>query len=272
MSDFSEQIAQITKKIDSLTIENNLATYDIWTDTEQPTQVDQTNFKESTINLYSCRGFLGDYRCMLTDKYRKKGILNPDQIWKHKMNGNESSKFRLNRVDASTPRNGILMLEAIKNQFTVKHLCIVCNALNKQFVVRVLDPSIMNTVIEHSRTAGRCFRDINNKVMNFRNRKRPFKRVISFHARSSFKMAREKGWITRQEEGIFEVHHDHSNSASMTEGQLIIVNSNSGNVSSSLSSLVFGEFRRKRLRRSFQQYLRVYPRDHDIHLDTTFSV
>jgi hypothetical protein len=36
-------------------------------------------------------------------------------------------------------------------------------------------------------------------------------------ARSSFKLAREKGWITLQEETAFDVHHDLSDGASVTE-------------------------------------------------------
>eukprot|EP01031_Cornospumella_fuschlensis_P028170 gene28170-34018_t len=201
------------EKLEALAIDHNLANYDVWTETGR-SAVEQQEFKERLIKYYKCRSFWkGDkIRCMMTGEWHRRDHVIAEHIWKHKMHGSGLHKFNLERKDTSSPRNGILMLKDVEDQFTVKKVCIVYNATTRVFTIKVLDPSILDTTITHST---KKFRDIHNTGLSHPTGRIPFRRLLSFHARCAYKFAREKGWINVDVERLFEPYHDLSDGASI---------------------------------------------------------
>jgi len=205
-------VDQLSKSVKELAVDHNLSNYDIWTETGR-TEQEQQEFKDGLIVFYN-RGarFTNQVQCMMTNEWHRRDYVIAEHIWKHKMHGNGLHKFNLERKDAGSPRNGILMLKDIENQFTVKNLCVIYDSTRKKFIIRVLNPDIMDNVITHSR---KTFRDIHNTKLCHPKKCFPFRRLLSFHARCAYKVAREKGWITVEEENLFEPYHNLSDTASV---------------------------------------------------------
>jgi hypothetical protein len=203
----------LSNSLRDLAIDHNLINYDIWTETGR-SEVEQQEFKDGLIKYYSRGGFFArnQVQCMMTNEWHRRDHVIAEHIWKHKMHGNGLHKFNLERKDAGSPRNGILMLKDIEDAFTVKHVCIVYNSLRRVFKIKVLNPNIFDTVINHST---KTFRDIHDTKLCHPKKKFPFRRLLSFHARCAHKVAREKGWITDVEESLFRPFHDLSDTASV---------------------------------------------------------
>jgi hypothetical protein len=130
------------------------------------------------------------------------------------MHGTGLKKFGLKRNDTGSPRNGILMLKDIEHYFRKKFICVVYDAIHKRFVIKVLCPDIMDVKITNSK---KTFRHINDTYLGHPKRKYPYRRLLSFHARCSFRLAREKSWISAQEEESFTPYHDLSDTASVSD-------------------------------------------------------
>ena len=207
-------IAPLERKIDELAVDHNLSNYDIWTETGR-SEIEQKEFKDNLLLYYKRRGrIFNDARCMVTNEWHPRQRVIAEHIWKNCMHGSGLHKFNLERADATSPRNGLLVLKDIEDQFTTKHICFVYNAMTREFIVKVLDPSLRDKVITHSL---KTFGDIHNTKLHHPADRFPFRRILSFHARCSYKFAREKGWITREEEERFEPYHNFSDSASIPE-------------------------------------------------------
>jgi hypothetical protein len=153
---------------------------------------------------------------MVTDEFHPRELIIAEHIWKHSMHGKGWHKFGLTRNDTSSPRNGILVLKAVEDAFTMKYLCFVYNPITTQFVIKVLNPEILDIVIEHSKTRKR-FRDVHNTILQHPEGRVPFRRLLSFHARCSYKFAAQKNWITVEEELSYQPYHDLSDGASVPE-------------------------------------------------------
>jgi hypothetical protein len=208
-----QKLNSLEQRLEALAVDHNLANYDIWTETGR-SEVEQQEFKERLITFYKCRGWLrrNEIRCMMTGEWHRRDLIIAEHIWKHKMHGKGLHAFRLEVKDTSSPRNGILMLKDVEDQFTVKKVCIVYNAVTEVFTIKVLDPSILDRTITDSK---KKFRDIHDRQLWHPSNKRiPFRRLMSFHARCAYKFAREKGWISVDEERLFEPYHDLSDGAS----------------------------------------------------------
>ena len=119
------------------------------------------------------------------------------------------------KTDATSPRNGLLMLKDIQKQFDVKGLCFIYDAIAMKFKVKILNPCIGDDIISNS--DGLTFRRIDGKVLQHPIGKLPYRRIISFHAQCALRNAREKTWIEAHEEESFQPFHDLSDSASVPE-------------------------------------------------------
>ena len=205
-----EPLAQALK---DLAIEHNINNYDIWTETGR-SEVDQKEFKDSLIKYYRRGGMItDDVKCMMTNEWHKRDFIIAEHIWKQKMHdGRGLCHFNLKQEDASSPRNGILMLKAIEDRFTVKHICLIYISTRQVFIIKVLDPSIMDRKITNS---NKRFRDINGAKLCHPAGCFPFRRLLSFHAKLALKEAREKGWISEAEESSYQPFHDTSDGTSI---------------------------------------------------------
>ena len=208
----NEAVAPLTQSLKDLAIDHNISNYDIWTETGR-SEVEQKEFKTAMIKYYKRGVFYSrKVRCMMTNDLHRRDHVIAEHIWKQKMHGRGLHRFNLKREDACSPRNGILMLKDIEDQFTVKHICILYISTDQVFVIKVLDPSIMDRNITNSK---KTFRDINNRKLSHPKGCFPFRRLLSFHAKLAFKEAREKGWITEVEESSYQPFHDLSDGASV---------------------------------------------------------
>lgn len=206
------EMNSLSNSIRELAIDHNLNKYDIWTESGR-SAVEQQEFKDSMIKYYKRNSWFGHkVRCMMTNEWHRRDHVIAEHIWKHKMDGNGLHKFNLQRTDAGSPRNGILMLQAIEDRFTIKHVCIVYDSIRKVFIIKVLNPDILTTVITPS---NKTFGDIDGRKLNHPKNCIPFRRLLSFHARCAFKFAREKGWISVEQENLFMPFHDLSDTASV---------------------------------------------------------
>ena len=99
-----------------LSIDHNLNNYDIWTETGR-SEVEQQEFKNGMIKFYNRGGFFNrnQVQCMMTNEWHRRDHVIAEHIWKHKMHGNGLHKFNLERKDAGSPRNGILMLKDVED-------------------------------------------------------------------------------------------------------------------------------------------------------------
>jgi hypothetical protein len=198
----------------NLEIDYNVSNYDIWTESGR-TVTEQKEFKDGLIKYYG-RGsyFSNKVRCMVTDEWHRRDWVRAEHIWKFKMKGLGLHKFNLEKRDSASPRNGILMLKALEDEFTIKNICFIYDPLHQNFKIKVLKPDIMDTVIVNSKT-NKTFGDINDSILHHPMNRYPFRRILSFHARCAHKKARENGWITAEEENSFESYFELSETASV---------------------------------------------------------
>ena len=222
ISEIIVKIGNIENQIASLSIEHNLSNYDIWTETGR-SEAEQQEFKKELINYYNRKPWVFDFvnkgklKCMATDQWLDKSLIIACHIWKSSMHGDGLTKFGLERQDAISPRNGFLMLKDIERQFDRKHLCIVYDSLNKWFKFKVLDPALFGVVIGNSNPKLTFANIDNTKLRHPDNNNIPFRRLLSWHARCSFKFAKEKEWITEEIERDYEPYHNLSDGASVPD-------------------------------------------------------
>jgi hypothetical protein len=211
----AEEFRRLQECVNSLTIDFNLETYDIWTEGGRST-VEQSDFKAKLIKFYKSKPwFSSKIRCMATGVLQNRELVIASHIWKQSKHGVGLPKFGLQRQDATSPRNGLLLLRDIELKFDVKEVCFVYDALRAIFLIKVLNPALLILNIAHS--DGKTFKSINGKALHLPKDAIPFRRLLSFHAKCSFLAAKEKGWITEEEYNLFEPYHDLSDSASVRE-------------------------------------------------------
>ena len=195
--------------------------YDIWTENGR-SEVEQIGFRNGLIKYYRVgvlRSFFSNgVQCMVTGEWhsRKHNNVIAAHIWMSKTRGKGLPKFGLSDDDLMTPRNGFLALKDIEDKFDRKQLCFLYNPLSTQgkFTVKLLDPAIRPLVIRQSRQ-GKTFAQIDVIVLQHPQLHFPYRRLLGFHARCSYALARIKGWIA--EGAVFAEYFDISETASAPE-------------------------------------------------------
>ena len=69
------------------------------------------------------------------------------------------------------------------------------NPFTQKHVVKVLNPALLDTVIPES-VESRTFKSIDGAELLTPTEHLPFRRILSFHAICSFKLARKRLWPT----------------------------------------------------------------------------
>ena len=194
------QVSRLTE----LEREFNTIEYDIWTE-QGRTAVEQSDFKKSLIKYYQ-RGpgtriwRYGKLKCMVTNKWFSADLVIASHIWMTKTRGKGLSRFGLSVADLNNARNGLLMLKDIEDAFDKKQVCILYQPFGavatRVFLIKILDPSIMGNTITGTLET---FAMINMTQLSMPNNKFPYRRLLSFHARCSYKRARDMGWIEASE-------------------------------------------------------------------------
>ena len=208
-------MVRLEESINNLAVEHNRSNYDIWSESGRSV-AEQQDFKKRLFSFYKRKGYLRDARCMVTNQWHPTRIIIASHIWKSCTHGVGLHKFGLGRDDCSSSRNGFLVLEDIEKMFDVKHLCFLYNPLTQKFAVKIMNPCINDKVIKHSNPP-LTFSDIDGMHLHHPKEHIPYRRLLSFHARCSFRNAREKNWITAEEESAFVPFHNLSETASVSD-------------------------------------------------------
>lgn len=217
-----QAITALDKRISELAVDHNLSNYDVWSENGRSVR-EQKDFKNSLCAFYGRKphainfGKRGKLRCMVTNQWLPADLVIASHIWPHAQHGDGLHKFNLTRSDSLSVRNGLLMVKSVEKSFDCKHLCIIYDSLDKSFRVKVLNPDLMNAVIEGTEPP-RTFGEIDNGVLHHSPGNIPFRRLLSWHARCSFRFAREKAWISEELERTFECYHELSETASVPDG------------------------------------------------------
>ena len=205
----------LENRINELAVEHNLSEYDIWSESGR-SEVEQTAFKDNLIKYYRRGGYWRKktVKCMATNQWLPRNVVIAGHIWMSKMHGKGLQKFGLSLNDCTSPRNGFLMVKGVESNFDRKHLCLVYDAFAKCFRFRVLNPDLANEPIPDT-----------NPVLKYGDLEKlhhpkdyyPFRRLLSWHAKCSFKFACSKTWITEAERDLFEPYHALSETASVPD-------------------------------------------------------
>ena len=139
---------------------------------------------------------------MVLGRRFRRDTVRAAHIWKFCTQGRGLEAFGLEETDLSSPRNGLLVADAIEQAFDIKRLCFLWNPFTKRLVVHLLDPLLKAQMVVPSEE---LFADIHGKPLLTPESRYPFRRLLAFHARASFNRALRAKWITDDE---FKQFHD----------------------------------------------------------------
>ena len=103
--------------------------------------------------------------------------------------------------EIDNPRNGILILKKIEESFDRLDVCFLYDGFNQKIHLKVLRPELLACRISpSSATEFRTFQDIDGaELMQPNPETRPYRRILSMHAKYAFARALNLGWINDTE-------------------------------------------------------------------------
>lgn len=174
--------------------------------TNNRTQVESSEFKRAVINYYQRAGNVnssGDIvtaRCMIADAVFNYDELTPAHLVKH-CTPELMVCYGLPPSEIDSPRNGILILKKIEESFDRLDVCFLYDGFLQKLRLKVLRPELLNQRISpSSATELRTFRDIDGaELMQPNPDTRPYRRILSMHAKYAFARALSFHWIDNTE-------------------------------------------------------------------------
>jgi hypothetical protein len=153
-------------------------------------------------------GFAGDHRlCHLVGKVKhvdkhvgKDPTVITAHIWPNHTNGAGLQLFNLANKDLNSERNFLRLHEQVEKAFDHRQLTFVF--YGGKLSAHVLDPALMNQCIAGTQLT---FADWHQKALTFRNKERPFHRLLAAHAAKSFAHAETQGWIQPHELSALQI-------------------------------------------------------------------
>ena len=191
---------------------------DIWSSSKR-TKVEQSGFKSKLVSEYQRASSNSEYiKCMILDVDLPKSKVIASHIWKYCTNGEGLEDFNLLQSDVSQFRNGMLLCEDIEKAFDTKRVCFLIDRIRPQnIVLKVLDPSLLDVVVcnESPTNPKETFNSINGRSLQHPPDVFPYRRILDFHAKVSFRSAIGKGWL--QHDASFDSFFDMSIDASIPD-------------------------------------------------------
>lgn len=201
----SEQITRLSNQVNYLLAQNNLrirTELDCWDSSSTRTREEQQEFKNSLIVYYECGSpLMKTIKCMVMNKYFERSMVRAAHIWKASTRGVGLSKFQLDESNVNNERNGLLLYESIERAFDSKQVCllydpfagvlrlkVLCSDLNNSFVVA--DEQLREKFHET-----RKFADIDNAILMLPTGIYPYRRLLNWHGRCSYRTAKLRNWI-----------------------------------------------------------------------------
>ncbi len=186
------------------------ARLNVWSSGKR-SNVEQQDFKNELVANYQRASTLGEgfLLCMIlnVDIPRKNVIAS--HIWKFCTEGEGLEDFRLKASDLGNFRNGFLLCENIEKAFDTKSVCFLVNRLRPQEIsLKVLDPNLFDRVVcpASPTVPPETFRSIDGHLLQHPPDVLPFRRILDFHAKLSYRKAIAKGWI--EESSVFDDFFD----------------------------------------------------------------
>ena len=184
-------------------LERDVDELDIWTESKR-TRTEEGAFKDATAAYYECAHAdrPGELKCMVLGRFLRRDTVCAVHIWKLCTQDRGLEAFGLEESDLGSPRNGLLVAEAIEQAFDIKRLCLLWDPLGRRIVLHVLDPTLK---AESVVPGGERFANVHGRPLLAPSGKYPFRRLLAFHARASFNRALRAKWISDDE---FKQFHD----------------------------------------------------------------
>ena len=192
----NKTVAIVAKEVD---IQHRVR-MDIWTESKR-TKVEQSDFKEALVTYYernhpSEQNFL---KCMVMNRFFSRETVIASHIWKYSTNGRGLEEFGLPESSVSEARNGLLLCKNIEQAFDTKRLCFLIDRLRPTiFYLKVLDPSLLDAFVV-SESNGKTFRRIDGATLQFPENRYPYRRILDFHAKCSYRIAISRRWLQANE-------------------------------------------------------------------------
>ena len=177
------------------------------------------SFKLCMLRYYKRKSFLftNKVKCMVTNEWHVTSKYTACQLWK--CTRQDMIHLFMCKDDLVSPRNGIIVLHHIAQKYYMKEICLVYDALACVFVIRVLNPAILDLPITNSKLK---FRDIHGKILQHPPDRMPFRRLLAHHARHAYQHAVDCCWISIQEEGETKSCFELAEKASVAESEFYL--------------------------------------------------
>ncbi|CAF3060845.1 unnamed protein product [Rotaria sp. Silwood2] len=208
-SKLTEEIQKISLKVDYLLQQNKdrlKNELDCWDTSSTRTKEEQDDFKSKLITYYNCGSpKMRTIKCMILNKYFDRNFVRASHIWKAATKGVGLTAFKLNESDVNNERNGLLLYESIEKAFDYKKLCFLYDPFAGNLLVKILCSDLRQTFIvddpinRKNFNELRTFNDIDNAVLQLPPNIFPYRRLLNWHGRCSFKTAKANKWINKDE-------------------------------------------------------------------------
>jgi len=180
---------------DEVVIQHRLR-MDIWTPSKR-TREEQQEFKASLNAFYECQHESDPnlLQCMVVRDFFPREKIIASHIWKSCTHGVGLEEFGLDANDVSNPRNGILMCQDIEKAFDSKQLCFLIDRIRSDnIVLKVLNPALLDVQVIPG-LSSLTFRDVDGRSLKHPESNLPFRRILNFHSKLSYKNAIARKWI-----------------------------------------------------------------------------
>ena len=179
---------------------------DCWDTSSTRTADEQDEFKNKLIVYYQCgQTNTKEIKCMILNKYFDRQLVRASHIWKASTKGIGLTKFKLKESNLNDARNGLLMYQSIDKAFDRKKLCFLYDPFRSFLYVKILCPYLKETFIVDDTTRTtvnelRTFNDIDGAVLQLPPNIFPYRRLLNWHSRCSFRNAKANKWINEDEQ------------------------------------------------------------------------
>jgi hypothetical protein len=176
--------------------------------------LEQAEFKTALLCFYECAAQeeapeMPMARCMVSNQVFPQPVVIASHIWKYCTGGSGLDEFGLRLADLHSPRNGLLLASEIEAAFDNKRVAFSFNLLKDEFTFHVLDSRLLKMPILDIHTkktahsmmgyntppAIPLFEELNNTLMTWAPKARPFRRLLAWHyAVATTTAARHTSW------------------------------------------------------------------------------
>ena len=142
---------------------------------------------------------------MLINKYFDRSLVRASHLWKLATQGIGLTAFKLEETDVHNERNGLSLLESIEKAFDTKKICFNYDPFVGVFRLKILynrlrDLFVVTDANQRKKfNEFRNFRAIDGAILALPEDVYPYRRILNWHARCSYKSTKRKNWISQDD-------------------------------------------------------------------------